>query len=326
MAKHKPVVSDYEREIGTPHSILTKIPADITNGLTPSYDHMTIPCENIIEYQAKGDDDFTPWPEEKFQELVVSVREFGVIESITVRPSLTHPEKYELLAGEHRWKASKEAGKKSIPAHILRNCNDEYAAAIFSLTNLMRRELSLRDLIKGWHRCIKVTKILASSGNKENASNASKFINSISPRQGYRYASLNSLPEEVITAIEKKQLSIKAGENLSRLTESQMDLIAPYLSKIRKEEQTVIIRDWAKADSLDIEELESLLNGKAESTKRSIVEVARVAKLIARRRIPVDLYEDAESIFEEALDMYFSEYPERERQKPTRIRRSAKPN
>jgi len=82
--------------------------------------------------------------EEEFQELVTSVREFGVLQPIVVRPRQgagPGEEQYELIMGERRLRASKEAGLAAIPA-IIRETADEDMLRDALLENLHRAELN----------------------------------------------------------------------------------------------------------------------------------------------------------------------------------------
>ncbi|HZP95894.1 MAG TPA: ParB/RepB/Spo0J family partition protein [Candidatus Limnocylindria bacterium] len=79
--------------------------------------------------------------EETLQELAASVREHGVLQPILVRPS---GEGYEIIAGERRWRASKIAGKETIPA-IVERFDDATALEIALIENLQREDLSPLD-------------------------------------------------------------------------------------------------------------------------------------------------------------------------------------
>lgn len=72
-------------------------------------------------------------------ELAQSVRQFGVIEPLVVRPLADGS--YEILAGHMRWKAAQQAGLTHAPA-VLREVDDRTAAAIGLVENLLRRELN----------------------------------------------------------------------------------------------------------------------------------------------------------------------------------------
>src|SRR3989442_5590344 len=79
--------------------------------------------------------------EDTLQELGASIREHGVLQPILVRPSGDH---YELIAGERRWRASKLAGKETIPA-IVERFDDATALEIALIENLQREDLSPLD-------------------------------------------------------------------------------------------------------------------------------------------------------------------------------------
>ena len=77
--------------------------------------------------------------EEALAELVHSIREIGVLQPIVVRP--TGDDRYELVMGERRWRAAKEAGLDAIPA-IVRETSDDDLLRDALLENLHRSELN----------------------------------------------------------------------------------------------------------------------------------------------------------------------------------------
>ena len=74
--------------------------------------------------------------EQALNELALSIREHGVIQPIIVRKI---GDKYEIIAGERRFRASQIAGKKTIPA-LVRNIDDKESAKIALLENLQRED------------------------------------------------------------------------------------------------------------------------------------------------------------------------------------------
>jgi len=95
----------------------------------------SIPVNEIQPNPQQPRDVFEP---EAFQELVHSVREFGVLQPIVVRPSEGG---FQLIMGERRWRASKEAGLAEIPA-IIRETTDENMLRDALLENLHRSDLN----------------------------------------------------------------------------------------------------------------------------------------------------------------------------------------
>lgn len=82
--------------------------------------------------------------EEELNELIVSVREFGVLQPIVVRPrpgAVEGEPQFELIMGERRLRASKAAGLEAIPA-VIRDTDDEAMLRDALLENLHRAELN----------------------------------------------------------------------------------------------------------------------------------------------------------------------------------------
>jgi ParB family chromosome partitioning protein len=80
--------------------------------------------------------------EDSLKELASSVKEHGVLQPILVRP--THDGRYELVAGERRWRATKIAGIADIPA-LIDDIDDDTALEIAIIENLQREDLSPLD-------------------------------------------------------------------------------------------------------------------------------------------------------------------------------------
>ena len=79
---------------------------------------------------------------EALEELANSIRTQGVIQPIVVRPLDHH--RYEIIAGERRWRAAQLAGLDYIPA-IVREINDEAAMLMALIENIQRRDLNVME-------------------------------------------------------------------------------------------------------------------------------------------------------------------------------------
>jgi len=91
------------------------------------------------------------FPEDDLQELASSIREKGILQPILVRTFSLSEKKYELIAGERRWRAAKIAGLEEIPA-IVRNFSDVEALEIGLLENIQRQDLNPIEEAEGYHR------------------------------------------------------------------------------------------------------------------------------------------------------------------------------
>jgi ParB family chromosome partitioning protein len=77
---------------------------------------------------------------ESLEELADSIRAQGVVQPILVRP-LDDPGRYEIIAGERRWRACQLAGMHEIPA-VIRDVPDQAAIAMALIENIQREELN----------------------------------------------------------------------------------------------------------------------------------------------------------------------------------------
>ncbi len=89
------------------------------------------------------------WHEDTLAELAASIKEHGVLQPILVRPASSTDGggidgAYEIIAGERRWRASKLAGRDTIPA-IVERFDDATALEIALIENLQREDLSPLD-------------------------------------------------------------------------------------------------------------------------------------------------------------------------------------
>jgi ParB family chromosome partitioning protein len=87
--------------------------------------------------------------DEQLAELAASITANGVVQPILVRPLPNG--RFQLIAGERRWRASQVAGKKTIPA-ILRQVSDEQAMEITIVENLQRADLNPMEQSRAFER------------------------------------------------------------------------------------------------------------------------------------------------------------------------------
>lgn len=91
--------------------------------------------------------------EESIKELAQSIRAYGIIQPLSVRR--LEEDKYELIAGERRLRAAKEAGLNRVPV-VITDINDRDSAAIALLENLQREDLNFYEEAIAYNNLIKV--------------------------------------------------------------------------------------------------------------------------------------------------------------------------
>ena len=90
--------------------------------------------------------------QETLDELAASIREHGVLQPILVRP--TGVNRYQLVAGERRWRASKQAGLETIPA-LIEEIDDDTALERSIIENLQREDISPLDEAAMYDRMVR---------------------------------------------------------------------------------------------------------------------------------------------------------------------------
>lgn len=85
-------------------------------------------------------------------ELTASIKESGVLQPVMVRRKGDGI--YELISGERRWRASKEAGLETIQA-VIRNCSDQEALLLALVENLQREDLNPMETARAYARMMK---------------------------------------------------------------------------------------------------------------------------------------------------------------------------
>jgi ParB family chromosome partitioning protein len=88
--------------------------------------------------------------EDKLNELVQSVKENGVIQPILVRTQDTDG-RYQIIAGERRWRACKQAGLEKIPA-VIRELSDKEALEVALVENIQRQSLTAIEEAEGYKK------------------------------------------------------------------------------------------------------------------------------------------------------------------------------
>lgn len=86
-------------------------------------------------------------------DLAQSIREHGVVQPVVARPSPTQAGRYEIIAGERRWRAAQRAGLTEIPI-IVRDVNDRTALELAIIENVQRTDLNPVEEAMGYQQLI----------------------------------------------------------------------------------------------------------------------------------------------------------------------------
>jgi ParB family transcriptional regulator, chromosome partitioning protein len=161
---------------------------------------------------------------DSIEELKESILEFGIIQPLIVRKSIKG---FEIVVGERRFRAAKEAGLTEVPA-IVKDLTDEKMMELALLENLQREDLSPIEEGQAYANLMKELNITQEELSKRLGKSRSHIANMVR---------LLGLPDQVISYINNGELSMGHGRALLGLKDK--DKITPLVTKIRNEKLNV---------------------------------------------------------------------------------------
>ena len=159
--------------------------------------------------------------DQALDELALSIKEHGVIQPIIVRPIVNN--KYEIIAGERRYKASTIAGKTTIPA-IVRNLDDKETSKQALLENIQRQDLTPIEEARTYQTILSLDNITQEELAKTMGKSQSAISNKLR---------LLTLPEEVQEALLNSEISERHARSLLTVqdVEKQKSLLNEIITK-----------------------------------------------------------------------------------------------
>ncbi len=186
-----------------------------------------IPIDQIDANPFQPRSDFDP---AELESLAESIRVQGVLQPILVRAHPTEPDRYQIVAGERRFRAAMQAGLNEIPA-MQRDMDDSDAAVIALVENLQRQDLNAVEEAEGYQRLLAdfglthealgyaVSKSRAHIGNTIRLlrlpESVLRSVRSGTLSSGHARALINAPnPDELAEQIQKRALSVRQTEML----------------------------------------------------------------------------------------------------------------
>lgn len=152
--------------------------------------------------------------EEKIQELAQTIHTHGLIQPIVVRPLADEKDKYEIIAGERRWRAAKSIEWETIPA-IVKEMTDKETASVALIENLQREELTVIEEAIAYEKLIQIHDLTQEALAQRLGKSQSTIANKMR---------LLKLPEEVQQAIMQKTITERHARALIVLKDEEQQL------------------------------------------------------------------------------------------------------
>ncbi len=167
--------------------------------------------DRIHSNAAQPRQNFTP---QALEELSLSVRENGVLQPILVRSHKEKKGEYEIIAGERRWRAARQAGLESIPV-LIRELDDEQTLAVALIENLQREDLNPIEEALALQTLRERFAINQEALAKKVGKSRSAIANSIR---------LLQLPEKVLDEVKEGRISSGHARSLLALENEEMQI------------------------------------------------------------------------------------------------------
>ena len=155
----------------------------------------------------------TDFDKESLEELAASIRQFSLIQPVTVR-KLGYDE-YQLISGERRYKAAKMAGLDKIPAYI-RIANDQEMLELALVENIQRRDLNALEISISYNRLIEECNLTQEELSQRIGKNRTTVSN---------YLRLLKLPDLIQAAIKSNKIQMGHARALISIEDANRQLV-----------------------------------------------------------------------------------------------------
>lgn len=204
----------------------------------------------IVDVEPNKDQPRKEFDKEKLDELADSISKHGVIQPIIVAKK---DDTYQIVAGERRWRASKQAGLKKIPA-IIRNYDDIKIMEVALIENLQREDLNPVEEALGYKFLMEKFSLTQDKISERVGKSRSAVANSLR---------LLNLSDKVLGMLEKGKISVGHAKVI--------------LSVTNKNEQ-IQIAEIVAEKKLSVRETENLIKNKGK-VKKSNTKISSEVKL-----------------------------------------------
>ncbi len=248
----------------------------------PEVQHLRV--DAIVPNRFQPRQTFAP---DELAELTASLKQSGLLQPILVRRK--GDGMYELISGERRWRAAKDAGLETIQA-LIRNCGDEESIVLALVENLQREDLNPIETARAYHRMMTEFSLTQETIAQRVGCERSSIANVVR---------LLNLPADVQQLIEAEQLSLGHAKVILGLSDPveqsrvAQAVVAKNLSVRETEhilESAVLPRKRRSKDvrSTPFSDVESRLQ-KRLGTKVTIINGRRGGKVIIHYFSPSEL-------------------------------------
>jgi len=288
-----------------------------------------IPLDMLVPFH---NHQFSLYNGERRDDMVESIRKNGVMTPIVCRPNPNGSDTYEILIGHNRWNCSKIAGLETIPAIIKEQLTEEEAQTYVDESNLIQRGFNdlkiseqariiarrYSEMFSQGKRNDIINEIRALNGEPESNGNSREKVaeeyglgrNTIA-----RLVRISKLCDGILAWLDKGQLAVRAGVELSYLTAEEQST----LLEINTADNNDMLMKISEAQARDLRVLSvDCKKENLELTGNQMLKVLAIKKKKPDKKIAIspNTYkkyftdksnDEIQQIVEQALEMFYSD-------------------
>ncbi|MBM7562901.1 ParB N-terminal domain-containing protein [Fusibacter tunisiensis] len=316
-------VETFASIFGEDHS---EVPSEKTDGTTSLKLNDLIPFRNHPFKLYEGD---------RFNDMVESIKQYGVIVPIVVRKV---DDKYEILSGHNRVNAAKEAGLTEVPTVVKEGLTEEEATLIVTETNIMQRSFSelahseRATVISTRHSAMKNQGVRTDLLNEiEKLSKAPNLASeetfypmdkklrthetigneyNLSQASVARYLRIDKLSDAIKDLVDDGKIAMRAGVDLSYLSQENQEMVEAIISENTFKvdmKKAALLRKHEKEGNLNWNTAQKIISGDMLKSTGKVKPFKLQPTIILKYFNPNDDKKAIEKTIEKALDFYFSQ-------------------
>ena len=288
-----------------------------------------IPLDMLVPFH---NHQFSLYNGERRDDMVESIRKNGVMTPIVCRPNPNGSDTYEILIGHNRWNCSQIAGLETIPAIIKEQLTEDEAQTYVDESNLIQRGFNDLKISEQARIIARRYSEMFSQGKRNDIINEIRALNGESESNGNsrekvaeeyglgrntiaRLVRISKLCDGILAWLDKGQLAVRAGVELSYLTAEEQST----LLEINTADNNDMLMKISEAQARDLRVLSvDCKKENLELTGNQMLKVLAIKKKKPDKKIAIspNTYkkyftdksnDEIQQIVEQALEMFYSD-------------------
>lgn len=174
----------------------------------------------LLELHAFAKHPFKVLDDEKMEEMIASIKEYGILVPAIVRARAEGG--YELISGHRRQYAAIRAGLETMPV-MVRECNNDQATVIMVDANIQREDISISEKAKAYRMKYDAMKHQGTTGGSSLQEMSEQMGESCKTIQRLIY--LSNLSDELLELIDMKKIGVAQGVHLAFIPVEAQDIV-----------------------------------------------------------------------------------------------------